>query len=169
MLQNTYSGQYTSGFDPSFRLDPSSSLVPPPHSPPDSFTKRSISSNDVTNNTRVDPASVDGEENQFADPGVGRSSSEEKETMTPAQSKRKAQNRAAYVTHPTLICGLAPDRNYANEEFICGLARLTRSITGSAHSAKEKSATFAILKRRLTVSRKHQRPSKPTMSASSVS
>lgn len=95
--QNTYNGQYFPGFDPSFRLDPSSSLVPPPHSPPDSFTKHSVSSNDVNNNARMDPASIDGDENQFADPGVGRSSSEEKESMTPAQSKRKAQNRAAYV------------------------------------------------------------------------
>lgn len=29
--------------------------------------------------------------------GAGRSSSEEKDSMTPAQSRRKAQNRAAYV------------------------------------------------------------------------
>ncbi|KAF5865025.1 hypothetical protein ETB97_005590 [Aspergillus alliaceus] len=37
----------------------------------------------------TEPTSIDGE------PGLGRSSSEEKESMTPAQSKRKAQNRAA--------------------------------------------------------------------------
>ena len=77
------------------RLDPSS-FVPPPHSPPDSFTKQSVSSNDPNNNTKPGPASLDGDE-FFADGGVARSSSEEKESMTPAQTKRKAQNRAAYV------------------------------------------------------------------------
>lgn len=97
MLQNTYNEQFFPGFDPSFRLDPSSSLAPPPHSPPDSFSRHSVSSNDVKSTARANPASIDGDVNQFADPGVDRSSSEEKESMTPAQSKRKAQNRAAYV------------------------------------------------------------------------
>ncbi|KAJ6131569.1 hypothetical protein N7523_001275 [Penicillium sp. IBT 18751x] len=90
---NAYNNQYFPGFDPSFRLDPSTSLVPPPHSPPDSFTKHSVSSNDV-NHTKTDPASIDGDERHYTDP-AGHSSSEEKDNMTPAQSKRKAQNRAA--------------------------------------------------------------------------
>lgn len=94
--QNTYN-QYFPGFDASVRLDGSSSFVPPPHSPPDSFTKTSVSSNDPHTNTKLDPSSIDGDENQYADPTLGRSSSEEKELMTPAQTKRKAQNRAAYV------------------------------------------------------------------------
>lgn len=72
-------------------------MPPPPHSPPDSFTKHSASSNEVNHNAKPEPASIDGDDNQFAELGVGRSSSEEKESMTPAQSKRKAQNRAAYV------------------------------------------------------------------------
>jgi hypothetical protein len=39
-----------------------------------------------------------------------RSSSEEKESLTPAQSRRKAQNRAAYVMRPpSLIVGLLAD------------------------------------------------------------
>ncbi|KAJ5174760.1 uncharacterized protein N7482_000637 [Penicillium canariense] len=87
-------GQYFPGFDPAFRLDPSSSLVPPPHSPPDSFTKHSVSSNDVYNSTKPDPGSIDGDDHHSADP-TERCSSEEKESATPAQSKRKAQNRAA--------------------------------------------------------------------------
>ncbi|KAJ5693081.1 hypothetical protein N7462_002504 [Penicillium macrosclerotiorum] len=92
---NTYN-QYFPGFDPSFRLDSSSSsFVPPPHSPPDSFTKHSVSSNDIHHNNKPEPASIDGDDNQYADPAAGRSSSEEKESATPAQSKRKAQNRAA--------------------------------------------------------------------------
>jgi hypothetical protein len=32
-----------------------------------------------------------------------RSSSEEKDSMTPAQTKRKAQNRAAYVNSPPFL------------------------------------------------------------------
>ncbi|KAJ5132319.1 hypothetical protein N7448_006477 [Penicillium atrosanguineum] len=90
---DAYNNQYFPGFDPSFRLDPSSSLVPPPHSPPDSFTKHSVSSNDV-NHTKTDRTSIDGDERHYTDP-AGHSSSEEKDNMTPVQSKRKAQNRAA--------------------------------------------------------------------------
>jgi hypothetical protein len=89
---NTYN-QYFPGLEGSLRIDPSS-FVPPPHSPPDSFTKHSVSSNDF-NNSKLDPPSIDGDENHFADAGIARSSSEEKESMTPAQTKRKAQNRAA--------------------------------------------------------------------------
>lgn len=95
LQQGAYS-QYYPGFDPSFRIDPSASFVPPPHSPPDSCTKQSVSSNDVHNHTKLEPASVDEDDGQYHDPTV-RSSSEEKESLTPAQSKRKAQNRAAYV------------------------------------------------------------------------
>lgn len=54
----------------------------------------------MNNNTKPGLASIDDDENQFADTGMGRSSSEEKESMMPAQSKRKAQNRAAYVIYP---------------------------------------------------------------------
>ncbi|KAL4892980.1 hypothetical protein BDV59DRAFT_179204 [Aspergillus ambiguus] len=85
-------------FDPtSFRFEnpaAPTSLVPPPHSPPESFTKHSVSSNEVHNNH--ERASADGEEH-LGDHGMGRSSSEEKEgaNMNPAQTKRKAQNRAA--------------------------------------------------------------------------
>ncbi|KAJ5891185.1 uncharacterized protein N7473_007413 [Penicillium subrubescens] len=86
--------QYYPGFDPSFRLDPSSTFGPPPHSPPDSFTKHSVSSNDVHNSTKPEPTSIDGDDSQYRDP-AGRSSSEEKDSAMPAQSKRKAQNRAA--------------------------------------------------------------------------
>jgi hypothetical protein len=79
-------------FNPSFPVDPS--FVPPPHSPPESV-KHSASSH----HTR--PTSFDGDETQFPDPNVG-SSSEEKESA-PAQSKRKAQNRAAYVISQTHV------------------------------------------------------------------
>ena len=88
--------QNFSGFDPSFPVDPS--FVPPPHSPPESV-KHSASS-DVTNSQHTRPTSYDGDETQFTDPTLGRSSSEEKESA-PAQSKRKAQNRAAYVIYQT--------------------------------------------------------------------
>lgn len=95
-LQNGSYNQYYPEFDPSFRMDPSSSFGPPPHSPPDSFTKHSVSSNDVHHSTKQEPTSIDGDDSQYHDP-TGRSSSEEKDSATPAQSKRKAQNRAAYV------------------------------------------------------------------------
>jgi hypothetical protein len=53
-----------------------------------------------------------------------RSSSEEKESLTPAQSRRKAQNRAAYVPLP-----IAPSRLNAN------------CATDNALSASAKSGT----------------------------
>ncbi|OJJ39028.1 hypothetical protein ASPWEDRAFT_735754 [Aspergillus wentii DTO 134E9] len=77
----------------SFGLNPGASFVPPPHSPPESFSKHSVSSNDAANHP-TDPASADGGDDQLMDQG-GRSDSEEKDGSVPAQSKRKAQNRAA--------------------------------------------------------------------------
>ncbi|KAJ5601355.1 hypothetical protein N7510_010889 [Penicillium lagena] len=92
-LNNTYN-RNLAAFDPSLRFDASSSsFAPPPgHSPPDSFTKQSVSSNEVASAQQTGPASLDHDENAMA---VGRSSSEEKESMIPMQNKRKAQNRAA--------------------------------------------------------------------------
>ncbi|OGM39841.1 bZIP transcription factor (Fcr3) [Aspergillus bombycis] len=76
-------------FDPSFRFqNPTAAFGHPPHSPPESFSKHSASGSDIFGQP-TEPTSLDGEL------GFGRSSSEEKESMTPAQSKRKAQNRAA--------------------------------------------------------------------------
>ncbi|PYI18311.1 hypothetical protein BO86DRAFT_390480 [Aspergillus japonicus CBS 114.51] len=83
-------------FDPSLRFTDAhgiSSFVPPPHSPPESLTKQSVSSNDVANPS-FDRASLEADDFPV-DFNPGRSSSEEKDSVTPAQSKRKAQNRAA--------------------------------------------------------------------------
>ncbi|KAF7589790.1 hypothetical protein BBP40_003852 [Aspergillus hancockii] len=78
-------------FDPDFRFQNpavSGPFVNPPHSPPESFSKHSASSSDILGH-HTEPTSING------DPGLVRSSSEEKESMAPTQSKRKAQNRAA--------------------------------------------------------------------------
>jgi AP-1-like factor len=56
--------------------------------------------------------------------GHTRSSSEEKESLTPAQSRRKAQNRAAYVPSAGVSSGLSANR-----------------ATDSAHSASVKNGT----------------------------
>lgn len=61
---------------------------PPPHSPPDSLTQQS-EGNKVNGN-------VFGESGL----GMGRSSSEEKDGVNADPNKRKAQNRAAYVSRP---------------------------------------------------------------------
>ncbi|OOF94610.1 hypothetical protein ASPCADRAFT_208259 [Aspergillus carbonarius ITEM 5010] len=98
-LQGTYASlgaQHYQTFDPNLRFqDPHSaaSFVAPPHSPPESLAKHSVSSNDFSSQ-HLDQASLDGDD-QLLDLNLGRSSSEEKESLTPAQSKRKAQNRAA--------------------------------------------------------------------------
>ncbi|KAB8215756.1 hypothetical protein BDV33DRAFT_7975 [Aspergillus novoparasiticus] len=88
-IQDTLASLSYQSFDPSFRFqNPAASFGHPPHSPPESFSKHSASGSDIFGQP-TEPTSLDGE------PGFGRSSSEEKDSMTPAQSKRKAQNRAA--------------------------------------------------------------------------
>jgi hypothetical protein len=82
--------------------------VAPPHSPPESFTRNSNKSTDITSDELVgvggrgvtaaqSQAMLDNFDDALADRKSGRSSSEEKEILTPAQNRRKAQNRAAYV------------------------------------------------------------------------
>ena len=72
-------------------------IVPPPASPPHSIHQPSIShalpyesSTSLANEVVID---------QEYDQGQGRGSSDDdKDNLTPAQSRRKAQNRAAYET-----------------------------------------------------------------------
>lgn len=76
--------------------------IAPPYSPPESFTQNSTNSTtgaDVAHDDPPKPVSTENADDHVADrkSGSGRSSSEEKDTLTPAQSRRKAQNRAAYV------------------------------------------------------------------------
>ncbi|CRG85764.1 hypothetical protein PISL3812_02782 [Talaromyces islandicus] len=83
--------------------------VAPPHSPPESFTHLSNKSTDIAGDELVGAAAAGGGargaaqaqamlenfDDVLGDRKSGRSSSEEKEHMTPAQNRRKAQNRAA--------------------------------------------------------------------------
>ncbi|KAL8801187.1 MAG: hypothetical protein Q9182_004636 [Xanthomendoza sp. 2 TL-2023] len=76
-------------FEQSFNF-PSQSMIPPPQSPPQSLRRASM--------TQPIPreASLDMQaEFEIYEPGQGRSSDDEKDNLTPAQSRRKAQNRAA--------------------------------------------------------------------------
>lgn len=83
-------------FQQNFRYDPTSfgtqhrnSL---PNSPTKSPRKDSTISIPDTNRNGLQPIAAD---LSYEDQQRGRSSSEEKESLTPAQSRRKAQNRAA--------------------------------------------------------------------------
>lgn len=78
--------------------------VAPPHSPPESFTRNSNKSTDITGDelgagrgNAQGQAMLENFDDVLGDRKSGRSSSEEKELLTPAQNRRKAQNRAAYV------------------------------------------------------------------------
>ncbi|PKY05805.1 hypothetical protein P168DRAFT_326114 [Aspergillus campestris IBT 28561] len=90
-IQETLASLNYQTFDPSFQ-PPAGSYALPPQSPPESFSKQSTSSNDFRN-SHTELTSLDGTEDQAG--GLGPSSSEEKDTSMPAQTKRKAQNRAA--------------------------------------------------------------------------
>lgn len=107
----------------------------PPHSPPDSFTKRSVSSNDPNNTSNQDPSALDGDETQYAYPAMARSSSEEKDPKAPAPSKRKEQNRAAYVDDHQKTPEMAFGENLTGSECDINVGDLV-----SEHSASEKSA-----------------------------
>ncbi|KAL2810400.1 hypothetical protein BJX63DRAFT_434314 [Aspergillus granulosus] len=92
---------YHQPFDPAFHA-----TVQPyggPQSPPDSYTKQSVSGSSEPISAGPYPGSIEGRDDFLADPNLVRSDSEEKDKeglMTPAQSKRKAQNRAAYAYPP---------------------------------------------------------------------
>ncbi|KAL4980370.1 hypothetical protein BDW66DRAFT_54571 [Aspergillus desertorum] len=102
--QNSHGDDFQGTFDPlNFQtpLDPSFNPAAlqfiggrPPQSPPDSYTKQSVSSNEHLADSHY-PGSIESRDECLA----VHSSSEEKDKggfgITPAQSKRKAQNRAA--------------------------------------------------------------------------
>ena len=91
--QDTYQDPSSfQGFDHSFRFDPNAFIHPPQQqSPPHSQHRVSIP-NTIHPESSAGVSNGDYDNN---DQGQGRSSSEEKEILTPVQSKRKAQNRAA--------------------------------------------------------------------------
>ena len=94
-----FKNNYTT-FDPSLRFDPSP-FAPQPHSPPESFSKQSASSNEPGN--LGEPIPVDVHDDQLVAQNGGRSSSEEKDGTVPPKSRRKEQNRAAYVPSSSMI------------------------------------------------------------------
>ncbi|KAL4873352.1 hypothetical protein BDV12DRAFT_160895 [Aspergillus spectabilis] len=92
----TYQAPFDSSFNPAAAAA-SARPFGPPQSPPDSYSKHSVSSAEHFNANHY-PGSIESRDEFFPDPGLVRSDSEEKGEgwlVTPAQSKRKAQNRAA--------------------------------------------------------------------------
>ncbi|KAL8971994.1 MAG: hypothetical protein Q9197_002987 [Variospora fuerteventurae] len=76
-------------FEQSFNFAPHA-MVPPPQSPPHSIHRNSISQPIPRENSLDIQADF-----EIYEPGQGRSSDDEKDNLTPAQSRRKAQNRVA--------------------------------------------------------------------------
>ncbi|KAL8767495.1 MAG: hypothetical protein Q9209_006002 [Squamulea sp. 1 TL-2023] len=76
-------------FEQSFNFAPQS-MIPPSQSPPHSLRRSSVSQQ-LPRETSLDMAA----DFEIYEPGQGRSSDDEKDNLTPAQSRRKAQNRAA--------------------------------------------------------------------------
>ncbi|KAL8949855.1 MAG: hypothetical protein Q9222_004072 [Ikaeria aurantiellina] len=76
-------------FEQSFNFGPHS-IVPPPQSPPHSLRRPSVNQH-LPRETSLDMQA----DFEIYEPGQGRSSDDEKDNLTPAQSRRKAQNRAA--------------------------------------------------------------------------
>ncbi|KKK24610.1 hypothetical protein AOCH_007020, partial [Aspergillus ochraceoroseus] len=95
-LQGNFNSLNYQPYDPNFH-PAAHSFGPPSQSPSESYSKQSTSSNPEHINQHQYSGSVEGRNDFVPDPlSLVRSSSEEKEgLMTPAQSKRKAQNRAA--------------------------------------------------------------------------
>ncbi|KAL8700863.1 MAG: hypothetical protein Q9224_000769 [Gallowayella concinna] len=76
-------------FEQSFNFPPQS-MIPPPQSPPQSLRRTSMTQQVPRENSLDMQADF-----EIYEPGQGRSSDDEKDNLTPAQSRRKAQNRAA--------------------------------------------------------------------------
>ncbi|CEL02818.1 hypothetical protein ASPCAL03981 [Aspergillus calidoustus] len=92
-VQGPFDPLYHQPFDPAFHAPYGG-----PQSPPDSYAKQSVSGSSEPISAGPYPRSIEGRDDFLADPSMVRSDSEEKDReglMTPAQSKRKAQNRAA--------------------------------------------------------------------------
>lgn len=85
LRQDTFDPTAFQAFESSFRFDPTALIQP--HSPTKSLPKSLLAPN-----INSDGGGLDLESEQMA-----RDSSEEKDNLTPAQSRRKAQNRAAYA------------------------------------------------------------------------
>lgn len=123
-------------FEPSYH---SASLVGPPHSPPESSSKASVTNNDIKSDALQYAPTEVGDDHTGRNPGWG--SSEEKEPLNPAQRRRKEQNRAAYV-----IWNLESQKEI-NLLFFAGTATdeltVSSQITANAPSASEKKSTFA--------------------------
>ncbi|KAL3468468.1 hypothetical protein BJX64DRAFT_282640 [Aspergillus heterothallicus] len=87
---------YHQSFDPAFHA--TGQPYGGPQSPPDSYAKQSVSGSSEPISAGPYPGSIEGRDEFLTDLSLVRSDSEEKDKeglMTPAQSKRKAQNRAA--------------------------------------------------------------------------
>ena len=67
-------------------------MISQPQSPPHSINPLPVSQPYPRENSLDMPADF-----EIFEQGQGRSSDDEKDNLTPAQSRRKAQNRAAYV------------------------------------------------------------------------
>ncbi|KAM0106649.1 AP-1-like transcription factor [Aspergillus fumigatus] len=139
-INDPFSSLNYHSFHPSFRIqNPAapSSFVPPPHSPPESFSKHSVSSNDFPN-SHAEPGSVEGGDDQLQH----RSSSEEKDNLTPAQSKRKAQNRAAATD-------ISPIDAFSQRAFRERKERHVRELEEKVSALEQESTTLAADNERL--------------------
>lgn len=99
LLQDAFNdpNAFTHFFDQTPQFN-SNAIIPPPASPPQSIHRPSISH--VLPYDSSSSLPNDGSVDQEYDQAPGRGSSDEdKDNLTPAQSRRKAQNRAAYVPH----------------------------------------------------------------------
>ncbi|KAL8853385.1 MAG: hypothetical protein Q9221_001701 [Calogaya cf. arnoldii] len=76
-------------FEQSFNYAPQP-MIPPPHSPPQSIRRSSVPQQLPREGSLDMQADF-----EIYEPGQGRSSDDERDNLTPAQSRRKAQNRAA--------------------------------------------------------------------------
>jgi hypothetical protein len=104
ILQDQYDAAFAA-FQQNFHYDPNTFLAQPQDSPqPQSPNRPQVSRHDsLVSLPEVDQMSIQQTTNDLtpedslanAAPATARSSSEEKDTLTPQQSRRKAQNRAA--------------------------------------------------------------------------
>ena len=95
-LQDQYDAAFAA-FQQSFHYDPATFLAQPHQAPTQSPLIQGQRHDSMVSMPDMDMTSLPVPANDATpdEPGLARSSSEEKDSMTPQQSRRKAQNRAA--------------------------------------------------------------------------
>ena len=121
-------------------------MIPAPQSPTHSLRRNSVTQQ-LPRETSLDMQA----DFEIYEPGQGRSSDDERDNLTPAQSRRKAQNRAAYV-EPFDPCLFLRVTHLQNPSLVNGLSVSEKSGTSKISRASSTMSPARIVRSWLKLS-----------------